>query len=149
MASATARNMAKANGLGNLGSAPGNAVNLNLDTESADARALFVLIDLYNATSNSEYLKLGRANGNKIVKARFQRGYFTLGSTHINAQFDMIEPFALLALQAAIDGKADLVPGFIDGNAYVDGGYEFPDGSVRPMRDTDIYSQQQAETKQH
>ena len=140
----TARNIAKANGLGDLGSAPAKAVNLNLEVDSTDARALFVLLDLYNATSNSEYLKLGRAIGNKIVKTQFHRGYFTLGPTYINAQFDMIEPWALLALQAAIEGTPDKVPDFIDGNAYVDGGYEFPDGSVRPMRDTDIYSQQQA-----
>ena len=139
----TARTMAKANGFGDLGSAPGKEVNVNLDTGSADARALFVLIDLYNTTSDSEYLKLGRVIGNNIVKTHFNRGYFTWGPTYINAQFDMIEPLALLALQAAIDGKADKVPCFIDGSGYVDGGYEFPDGSVKGTTDQYIYTMQQ------
>jgi pectate lyase len=102
-----------------------------------------VLIDLYNTTSDSEYLKLWRVIGNNIVKTHFNRGYFTWGPTYINAQFDMIEPLALLALQAAIDGKADKVPCFIDGSGYVDGGYEFPDGSVKGTTDQYIYTMQQ------
>lgn len=138
----TARNIAQANGLGDLGSAPGNAVNLNLDADRADAHALFVLLDLYHATADPAYLQLGRRIGSQIVKTYFHRGYFTLGATYIHAQFDLIEPFALLALQAALDDKADAVPSFMDGGAYVDGGYEFPDGTIKGVTDQYIYTMQ-------
>jgi pectate lyase len=137
-----ARNIARANGLGYLGSAPGKGLSLKLNSNSKDARALFALVDLFNATENPEYLQLGRVIGNNIVKAYFHGGYFTWGQTYINAQFDMIEPFALLTLQAAIEGKAEAAPTFIDGNAYVDGGYELADGTIKNTTDQIIYSQQ-------
>ena len=139
----TARNIGKGVGLGDLGSAPGKELSVNSKTESADARALFAVLDLYKAASNPEYLKLGRVIGNNIVKTYFNRGYFTLGAKNIYAQFDMVEPLALLALQAAIDGKADMVPSFIDGNGFINGDYEYPDGSIKDTYDSYIYGLQQ------
>jgi hypothetical protein len=46
------------------------------------------------------------------------------------AQCDAIEPLALLALQAAVEGQLDLVPTFLGGNGEIHGAYEFPDGRV-------------------
>ena len=69
----------------------------------------------------------------------FNHGYFTKGPKHINAQFDNIEPYALVALEAAIQGKSDLIPPFIDGKGVTDGGFEFPDGTVRMVKEQMVY----------
>ena len=134
-----ARNIARGNGLGDLGTSPGQEVKVDFQTTSFDARALFALLDLYHATSHPDYLKLACVLGNNTVTNCSNNGYFTFGADCINAHFDAIEPLALLALQAAIEGKLDKIPGFIDGQGYINGDYEFPDGTVARLYGSDLY----------
>ncbi len=134
-----ARNIGKGFGLGDLGSSPGKDLGLNLETACSEPRVLFAVIDLYQATANPEYLKLARVIGNNIVKCRFNRGYFTASPYSTYAQFDAVEPLALLTLEAAIKGRLDQVPPFIDGNGFIDGAYVHPDGRTEAMTDSRLY----------
>ncbi len=136
----TARSIAKGNDLGELGSAPGKNVQVNLATQSANADALFAILDLYRATGTEEYLNLARKIGNNIVRTYYHHGYFTKGRNYLNAQFDMVEPLALLALAATIQGKADQVPPYMAGNGFINGDYQYPDGKVKDTYDDYIYS---------
>jgi pectate lyase len=134
-----ARGIARAHGLGDLGQAPGREVKVNLATTSHDAHALFALVDLYRQTRHRAYRELARVLGNNLLAHYCHHGYFTRFEDQLNANIDAIEPYALLALEAALRGKADKVPYFINGSGYVDGDYLFPDGQVRGAKDSVLY----------
>lgn len=140
----TARYIGKGHGIGDLGSEPGINVNVNLGTECHDARVLFALTDLYWATSEESYLGLGKKIAGNIEKVHFNNGYFTSGPEYIYSQFDCIEPYSLLALEAALQNKPEAVPAFVDGKGYIDGEYEFPDGSITRIKDDVIFGMKRA-----
>ena len=136
---AVARGIAKASGLGDLGSTPGHDVAVNLATENNDVFALFSLLDIHRQTKTESYLQLARVVGDNIVRTRWHHGYFTPNEDQIFANIDVLEPYALLALEAAIRGKAELVPDFINGSGFLDGEYRFPDGQVRGTKDAVLF----------
>jgi pectate lyase len=125
----TARSIARGMGLGDLGARPGEEPRPNLDTSVSDARSLFALIDLHSTSACSAYLDLARRIGDNIVSNTFTDGYFAFPGARY-AKIDSTEALSLLALQAAIEGKPEFVPDFIDGGGYVSGDYEHEDGSV-------------------
>jgi len=134
-----ARSIAEGNGLGDIGTEPGKNLKLNMNTLNNDAFSIFALLDIYQETKNSEYLLLARNIGNNLLKEKFNHGYFTPGPNYINANFDAIEPYALLALEAAIKGTPEKVPAFINGSGFVQGAYKFPDGKIRTIKDDFFY----------
>ncbi|HVU33838.1 MAG TPA: hypothetical protein VHE61_10415, partial [Opitutaceae bacterium] len=134
-----ARGIARSAGLGDIGTRPGQDVHVNLATGNADAHALFAVVDLYLRTHCADYLALGRALGNNIVRVHFHHGYFTNHDDQIFASVNVIEPLALLTLEAAIRGHPELVPAFVNSSGYVDGFYKFSDGVVRPATDAVLY----------
>jgi pectate lyase len=137
-----ARALAEGNGLGDIGDEPGKNLHLNFATTDDQACSLFALIDLYQGTNDSDYLNLARIVGNNIVRHKFHLGYFTPSPRHIFASFDVIEPYALLALDAAIKGMQEKVPAFINGSGFAQGEYQFPDGTVRTINDDFLYTRQ-------
>ncbi len=139
-----ARGSAKAAGLGEIGATPGHDVHVNLATTNNDPFALFSLLDIYRETHADAYLQLARAIGNNIVSTRFHHGYFTRYPDQIWANIDVIEPYALLALDAAIKGAPDKVPYFINGSGFIDGVYLFPDGQARPASDGMLFRSRQS-----
>jgi len=60
---------------------------------------------------------------------------------YVYANIDSIEPYSLLALEAAEQGKFDAVPAFINGSGYLDGDYRMPDGNILTIHDTDLYNE--------
>jgi pectate lyase len=141
----TARSIGIGNGLGDLGSVPGRNPDLNHETDCHDARALFALLDIYRATSEGSYLALAERIGANIEGAYCHHGYFTRGPRHSYAQFDAIEPLALLALEAVREGKPDRVPVFLDGKGFIDGNYQFPEGGSARIKDDYLYELRQPE----
>jgi pectate lyase len=139
-----ARGSAKAGDMGDIGAAPGKDVQVNLATRNNDPFALFSILDIYRQTHTDAYLQLARAIGNNIVKTRFHHGYFTRFDDQIWANVDVIEPYALLALEAAIKGVPDKVPYFINGSGFIDGVYMFPDGTSRAASDGMLYRARQS-----
>jgi pectate lyase len=137
-----ARSIAKGNGLGDIGTEPAKNIKLNYQTKNDDAYSVFALVDIFRQTQNSEYLNLARVVANNLVKNKFNHGYFTPGADYLYANFDAIEPYALLTLEAAIKGTPDKVPGFINGAGFVQGEYKFPDGSVKSIKDDYFYKLQ-------
>lgn len=135
----TARCIGKGNDLGDLGVRPGKNLKLNMETNCSDAKALFALVDLFKATSNYDYLKLGEVIADNIEKKHFHNGYFLKGQDYKYAKFDAVEPLALLTLEAALRGKPDLVPVFINSSGYIGGDYQEPDGTIRNAYDREFY----------
>lgn len=137
-----ARGIAKGNDLGDIGAEPGKDLHLNFATTNDQAFSIFALINLYRGTNNTEYLNLARTIGNNVVKQKFHNGYFTPSPKHLYASFDVIEPYALLALDAAIKGTPEKVPDFINGSGFAQGEYQFPDGTVRSINDDYLYTRE-------
>src|ERR1035438_5503842 len=137
-----ARSIAKGNGLGDIGTEPAKNIKLNYQTKNDDTYSVFALVDIFRQTQNSEYLNLARVVANNLVKNKFNHGYFTPGADYLYANFDAIEPYALLTLEAAIKGTPDKVPGFINGAGFVQGEYKFPDGNVKSIKDDYFYKLQ-------
>jgi pectate lyase len=134
-----ARSSARAFGLGDIGETPGKSIQLNLATDNANAHALFSVLDLYEKTHADEYLQLGRVIGNNIVKQYFHHGYFTAYEDTIFANINAIEPYALLALDAAIKGTPDKVPYFLNGFGFYAGFYRFGPGQTREVSEDFLF----------
>jgi pectate lyase len=134
-----ARSSARAFSLGDIGETPGKSVQLNLATDNANAYALFSVLDLYQQTHAREYLQLGRVIGNNIVKQYFHHGYFTPYEDTIYADINAIEPYALLALDAAIKGTPDKVPYFLNGFGFYAGFYRFGQGQTREVSEDFLF----------
>ncbi len=117
----TARGIARGHGLGDLGPRPGEGVTLNLETGSHDAVAVFALVELYRRTGCTDYLTLGRRIGDNILAAHFHHGFFLPSAQHVHAEFDTLEPLALLTLEAALRGEPEAVPAYTGGNGYIHG----------------------------
>ncbi|MGP4038444.1 hypothetical protein ACTWP4_00835 [Gracilibacillus sp. D59] len=139
------RSIAKGNDLGEIGDEPGRAVRINMDTECSDPIALFAIIDLYRATMCEDYLDLGRAIGDNMVRRSYHKGYFIKDSTRIHAKFDALEPFALISLQAAIEDKLESIPTFVNGAGFISGDYQFPDGTIETVFDWQLYQLRRGE----
>jgi pectate lyase len=134
-----ARSSARAFGLGDIGEAPGKSVQVNLATDNANAHALFSVLDLYEQTHADVYLQLGRVIGNNIVKQHFHHGYFTPYEDTIFANINAIEPYALLALDAAIKGTPEKVPYFLNGFGFYAGFYRFGPGQAREVSEDFLF----------
>ncbi len=120
----TARGIARGHGLGDLGQKPGEDVAVALNTDNADPVVLFAVIELYRRTAHPDYLALARRIGDNILATRFHKGFFLPSERHINAEFDAIEPLALLTLEAALRGAYDAVPAFNGGSGYIHGRFD-------------------------
>jgi pectate lyase len=134
-----ARSSARLAGLGDIGATPGHDAQVNLATDCANSYALFSVLDLYRQTHADPYLQLARAIGNNIVKQYYHHGYFTPHEDTIFANINAIEPYALLALDAAIKGTPEKVPYFINGFGFYSGFYRFPDYTSRQIDDTLLF----------
>lgn len=124
-------NIGKSLGLGDLGTKPGEKMKLSQNTQNSDPLVLFTLLDLYQATNNKAYLDLADRIGDNIIKNRYINGFFLPKKNHQYANIDAIEPYALLTLEAAKQGKIGLIAPFINGSGFTEGAYKMKDGSVR------------------
>ena len=104
------RNMGKTAGLGDLGTAGGENIDVNFNASCSNALYLFTLLELYNAYPNPNYLELAKQIGNNIANEKFYNGFFTEGQNYKYANFNSPYPYALLALDAAIKGRYEEVP---------------------------------------
>ena len=118
------RSMAQGLGLGDLGSAPGEEVDVNLDTTRSDPDALFAILEISRTADEPAYLELAEAIGKNIVDDRYHDGFFLPSADRINANFDAVEPLAILTLEAALRGEPDAVPIYSGGRGYIHGRFD-------------------------
>ncbi len=120
----TAKAIARGNGLGDIGRAPGIGVNINMETDNSDPHSLFGLLEFYRTSKKEEYLEAARKIGDNIIQERFYNGFFVPSKAHINAKVDAIEPLALLTLEATIRNMNEGVPPYCAGRAFNHGIYD-------------------------
>ncbi|MDY0164950.1 MAG: hypothetical protein RBS80_00315 [Thermoguttaceae bacterium] len=114
----TARAIARGNGLSDLGTTPGQGMKLDLKTGNSDPVALFAVLELCRASDDPAYLALASRLGDNIVTQRFHNGFFLPSGSHKYANFNTVEPLALLALEATLRGEPDLVPRWNSGRGF-------------------------------
>ena len=137
----TARGIARGNGLGDLGAKPGAGAEVHAQTDCADPLALFGLLEILRLVPDPRYLALARRIGDNILATRFHHGFFLPSADHVNANFDALEPLALLALEAHLRGTPELVPAYDGGRGYIHGPH---DGLGRTYDEQAIWSKTRA-----
>ena len=112
----TARKIAKGLGLGDLGNMDGSDAALHLDTTCADGAAAMALLAAYEKLGGA-YLDCAKVIADNLVKDCTKDGYFI--HTPVKGGFcqqeevfpiDSQYPLIVLAVEAAAQGKMDLIP---------------------------------------
>jgi pectate lyase len=134
----TVRDMARGLGLGDIGRRPGKYVALAMHTTNSDPVHIFAMIELHRANPKPAYLQLAERIGENLLEQRFHQGFFVPDKERLNAPFDAIEPLALLALEAALQGRPDAVPEYVAGRGYIHGSF---DGHGRTYDSRAIWAQ--------
>jgi pectate lyase len=113
----TVRSIMKGLGLEGSGSESGK---VNMATDNSSPIALFALLEMYRADNNPSWLKLAEVIGDNILKRSYHNGYFLADDKSTRASFSALEPLALLSLEAAIQGKPEVVPVYSGGSNRLD-----------------------------
>ena len=137
----TATAMAAACDLGELGTTPGENVKLNMQTSCSHVQAVFALAELYSRTGCKEYIELCGAVCANIEAKYFNNGYYNYGAEYKYAKFDSHYPMALLAYHAAVAGKYEFAPIYLNSAGFINGNYYLPDGTAVNIKDNeDLYA---------
>lgn len=110
------RAYAKYLNIGEVGvSGPGDRVSITCDEITTNLyHVLRGMLELYNATGNSEYLKAARKIGNNMVETNYLDGFFVDGGASRKnvslGEHGGSMPLILAALEMAIRGESDKMP---------------------------------------
>ncbi len=120
----TARQMARGNGLGDIGSRPGQNVAIDMNAPGSAYEEIFALLELYRAADHPDYLERARIVADRMIEEHYHNGFFFPSGNHVNANFNRIEPLALLTLDAVLRGEPELVPAHVGSRGYIHGRFE-------------------------
>ncbi len=118
------RNIAQGLGLGEIGRTPGEGVSLNMNAPGSDYDEIFALLELYRGSQHPAYLERARIVADRMIEAHYHNGYFFPTPNHVNANFNRIEPLAILSLDATLRGEPELVPSHIGSRGYIHGRFD-------------------------
>ncbi|MCC5929887.1 MAG: hypothetical protein JJU28_11620 [Cyclobacteriaceae bacterium] len=110
--------------LGDPGKKPGRKAALNLAHLQSDPLLLYAVLELCRLNKGEEYKELAIRLGENILRDRFHKGFFMPGKDHVYASVNAVEPLALLALEAMLQGKEHLVPKYNSGKGYFHGPHD-------------------------
>ncbi len=106
-----ARNMAMGYGLGDIGTAPGENVELNMNTSARSSTDFSVMISLYKQTGEQAYLDFAKKIGDNALKyEKRNNNLFMKKNSRYNAQITDSNASMFMSLEAALDGKFDIIP---------------------------------------
>ncbi len=120
----TARAMGRGHGLGDIGVAPGTGVDVDLDTNASSPELLFGVLEIMRGAPHPDYRALAVRLGDAILEHRFHDGFFLPSADHVNANFDAIEPLALLTLEAYLRNAPGAAPAWPAARGYIHGPHD-------------------------
>lgn len=130
------RSVLKGYGLGDIGTAPGVNVAVNLNTDAQDPVLGMCAVELYHFNQNPQYLKLAEKICDNIIKYRYKDGLFVPRENQENIKLSTIEPMLLIAVEAARQGKFESIDYLCISDGYIHGPY---DGVGRAYDSTALY----------
>lgn len=107
-------------GLGDPGANPKTPRALPA-TSDASPFSIFALLELHRAGAGNDYLALADRVAANLLARTFHHGFLLADAHHLHANFDALEPLALLALAAARQGRPELVPTYSGGGGCIYG----------------------------
>lgn len=131
------RSMARGNDLGDIGETSEQTPSLNFNTLGADPETIFAILEIYRTNPHQAYIDLARRLADNIVQQRFHKGFFLPSEEHIHAFFNEADPFAILAVEAAMQNQLDELPPYLGSHGYVHGQF---DGLGRTYDSRAIYA---------
>lgn len=141
-----ARGIAQGRELGDIGEMGGRNPQVNLDTGNSDPYTIFALIDLWQATLQQAYLDLAEKVASNILENKRINDYFVRNKDVQYAEIDNIDPYALLVLEAALQGKSQAVASFLNGGGFTEGAYRVANGDIRySTSDNELFSLKEGE----
>lgn len=120
----TARHMAKGLGLGDIGPEPGGGAALHAGAPRHDPETVFALLELHRAAPDPAFVQLACRVADRMVERRFHGGFFLPTENHVHANFDAIEPLAILKLEAVLRGEPEKVPAHVGGRGFIHGRFD-------------------------
>ncbi len=127
--------------LGELGFLCGKENKLNMECSCQSGKVLLAVIYLYKHFQCEAYLELALRIGNNILSNGFYKNCFVSDKRRKYAQFDAMEPLALLTLCEVLASKENCVPPYISGSGYIHGNYKMEDGTVEAYTTHMLYEQ--------
>jgi len=103
------RQIAQSMGIGDIGLSTGKKQALKFDTDRADWRIIYVLIELYRAGGDRSMLRLACRIADNLLKLQKETGLFPRPGRDYARTGDEI-PLALLHLVAVLEGRSDKMP---------------------------------------
>jgi pectate lyase len=100
-------------GLGDPGTQ--HSRDINWKTDNSSPYLIFALLERHKVWRDRESLRLAEIVADNLLARSFHNGFFVSDEKSTIAEFDAIEPLALLALEAALRGEPDKVPAFSGG----------------------------------
>lgn len=131
----TARSIARGLGIGDIGT--GGEPDLSETVTDPQPEEIFALLELYRTTDREAYLDRAERVADRLIEERYHHGYFLPSAEHVHANFDTLEPLAILTLEATIRDRPESVPAYVGGDGYIHGTF---DGLGRVYDDEAIWS---------
>ena len=100
-------------GVGDIGTAPGKNVELEIYTESDQHYAMMVLARLYEMTKYEEYYTVAKRMARNLINNRYRNGFFYAEANYKNARLAAPEGYALLYFVAAAEGRSKSLPQYM------------------------------------
>jgi len=110
--------------VGDIGASAESTHDLKLETDVSDPEVLLALIELHRREDKPEQLELANRIADNIFKHRFHNGFFLPSRDHVNANFDALEPLALLTLEAHRREDVEAIAPYVGGGGYIHGAYD-------------------------
>jgi len=128
------RRLARILSLGDVGASQGAERALNFDTDSQDWRCIYVLLELYEAGRDQQFLRLASRLADNVLKTQTATGLFPRPGREWARTGDEV-PLALLHLAAALAGRSDQVPAPIRDSRFFHCEYHGPLEPYQQKRD--------------
>ncbi len=96
--------------LGDIGTAPGENIDVDIYTDCNDANMLLTLSRLYEITGAKEYYNLAKRIAVSILKERYINGFFYKSENSAYARLADPTPYCVLYFLAASEGVSKMIP---------------------------------------
>lgn len=96
--------------LGDIGTAPGENIDLDIYTECNDSNVVLTLSRLYEITGAKEYYSLAKRIVKSIISERFINGFFYKSEIGAYARLADPAPYCILYFLAASEGVSKMLP---------------------------------------